>query len=89
MNKTHALIQHSKPSTPTTLSAEEQKAARQAKMEQWKRKRAEEQAKKEKDLDAAGATRNILNEIDKKAGLTPAITSASNTHDARYPVSSR
>jgi len=68
-------MQTSKPSTPTALTAEEQKAARLAKLEQWKRKQAEEQAKKQKELEAAGGARSILNEIDRRAGLSPATAS--------------
>ena len=75
IRKTHTNPQTSKPSTPTAQSAEEQKAARLAKMEQWKRKRAEEQAKKQKELETTGGARNILQEIDKKAGLSPVVTS--------------
>ena len=67
--------QTSKPSTPTAQSAEEQKAARLAKMEQWKRKRAEEQAKKQQELEAAGGARSILTEIDKAAGVSPVVAS--------------
>lgn len=63
--------QASKPSTPTALSAEDQKAARLAKLEQWKKKQAEEQAKKQKELEAAGGARSILQEIDRKAGILP------------------
>lgn len=69
------LLQTSKPSTPTAASAEEQKAARLAKLEQWKRKQAEEQARKHQERSSAGATRSLLNEIDKKAGLTPVAAS--------------
>lgn len=72
---THHSTQVSKPATPTTLTAEEQKAARLAKLEQWKKKQAEEQAKKQKELEAAGGARSILNEIDRRAGISPAATS--------------
>lgn len=68
------MYQASKPSTPTAQSAEEQKAARLAKMEQWKRKRADEQARKQQEIEASGGARNILNEIDKKAGMSPTVT---------------
>lgn len=67
--------QTSKPSTPKVLTAEEQKAARLAKLEAWKRKQAEEQAKKQKELESAGSARNLLNEIDKRDGLSPAAAS--------------
>ena len=66
--------QVSKPSTPTTQTAEEQKAARLAKLELWKQKQAEEQAKKQKELEAAGGSRSILQEIDRQAGILPAAT---------------
>ncbi|KIV79327.1 hypothetical protein PV11_06893 [Exophiala sideris] len=65
----------SKPSTPTAPTADDQKAARLAKLEQWKKKQAEEQAKKQKELEAAGGPRSILNEIDKRAGISPAASS--------------
>lgn len=71
----HQLLQASKPSTPVPQTAEEQKAARLAKLEQWKKKQAEEQAKKQKELEAAGGARSILNEIDRRAGLSPAVSS--------------
>jgi ATP-dependent RNA helicase DDX46/PRP5 len=67
----NVVTQASKPSTPTAVSADEQKAARLAKLEQWKRKQAEEQAKKQQER-ASGGARSILDEIDKKAALTPA-----------------
>jgi ATP-dependent RNA helicase DDX46/PRP5 len=66
-------MQNSKPSTPTAAGADEQKAARLAKLEQWKRKQAEEQARKQKELEASGGARSILNEIDRKAALSPAV----------------
>lgn len=71
----HQPLQNSKPSTPIAQSAEEQKAARLAKLEQWKKKQAEEQAKKQKELEAAGGARSILNEIDRRAGFSPAVIS--------------
>lgn len=71
----HDPLQTSKPSTPVTQSADEQKAARLAKLEQWKKKQAEEQAKKQKELEAAGGARSILNEIDRRAGISPAASS--------------
>jgi ATP-dependent RNA helicase DDX46/PRP5 len=67
--------QVSKPSTPTAQTAEEQKAARLAKLEAWKKKQAEEQAKKQRELEAAGGARSILQEIDRKAGILPTATS--------------
>ena len=66
--------QVSKPSTPAPQTAEEQKAARLAKLEQWKKKQADDQAKKQKELEAAGGARSILQEIDRKAGILPTPT---------------
>ena len=74
-NGAYNYFQSSKPSTPTAQTAEEQKAARLAKLEQWKKKQAEEQAKKQKELEAAGGARSILYEIDRRAGMSPAGTS--------------
>ncbi|EXJ85976.1 hypothetical protein A1O1_06345 [Capronia coronata CBS 617.96] len=71
----HHHLQTSKPRTPTHQTAEEQKAARLAKLEQWKKKQAEEQARKQKELEASGGARSILNEIDRKAELSPAVSS--------------
>jgi ATP-dependent RNA helicase DDX46/PRP5 len=71
----HQRLQNSKPSTPTAQSAEELKAARLAKLEQWKKKQAEEQAKKQKELEAAGGARSILNELDRRAAFSPAVSS--------------
>jgi ATP-dependent RNA helicase DDX46/PRP5 len=66
---TQLTLQTSKPSTPNP-NAEEQKLARLAKLEAWKKKQAAEQAKKEAELEAAGGARSILSEIDKKAELS-------------------
>lgn len=74
-NSSHPTSQTSKPTTPNDKNAEEQKAARLAKLEAWKQKQAAEQAKKQKELEAAGGARSILNEIDRKAALSPAISS--------------
>ena len=68
-------MQTSKPSTPATATAEEQKAVRLAKLEQWKRKQAEEQARKQQERSSASDGRSLLDEIDKKEGLTPAVAS--------------
>lgn len=72
---THRSVQSSKASASAALTAEEQKAARLAKLEQWKKNQAAEQAKKQKELEAAGGARSILNEIDRRAGFSPAATS--------------
>lgn len=69
------LLQTSKPSTPITNDPDEKKAARLAKLEAWKKKQAEEQAKKKQELDAAGGTHSLLHEIDKRNALTPTATS--------------
>lgn len=75
-NFAHRSSQNSHPSTPTATSAEEQKAAKLAKLEQWKRKQVEEQAKKQQALESAGGASNILKEIDKKAAWSaPAVVS--------------
>ena len=68
-------LQTSKPSTPTTTTAEDEKAARRAKIEAWKQKQAAEQAKKLKAAEATGGTRNILDEIDRKAAASPIVGS--------------
>lgn len=49
--------------------------ARRAKIEAWKQKQAAEYAKKQKELEAAGGARSILNEIDQKAASSPATAS--------------
>ena len=60
---------------PPAPSAEEQKAARLAKLDAWKQKLAAEQAKKDAELAAAGGARSILTEIDKRAGISPGVSS--------------
>ncbi|KIW12977.1 hypothetical protein PV08_08164 [Exophiala spinifera] len=84
---THDLIQPSKPSTPTAQTDEDRKAARLAKLEQWKKKQAEEQAKKQKELEATGGTRNLLNEIDRRAGISPTISSPQSPATPASPIS--
>lgn len=81
----HQRLQTSKPSTPTPQNAEEQKAARLAKLEQWKRKQAEEQAKKQKELEAAGGARSILHEMDMKAAGIP--SGVNSPHSPAAPAS--
>jgi len=71
---TQLTLQTSKPSTPNP-NAQEQKVARLAKLDAWKKKQAAEQAKKEAELEAAGGARSILSEIDKKAELSLAASS--------------
>lgn len=65
--------------TPTD---EEKKAERLAKLEAWKQKQAAERTRKQKEIDTSGGTRKLLEEIDKKERLTPAVENpaASETH---------
>ncbi len=44
-------------------------------MEAWKQKQAAERDRKQKELESAGGTRGLLNEIDKKAQVVPAVAS--------------
>ena len=74
-NNAQCVLQPSKPSTPTAQTADDEMAARRAKIEAWKQKQALEYAKKQKELEAAGGARSLLNEIDKRAGLSPATAS--------------
>lgn len=70
--------QGSKPSTPAAPAAqtdEEKKAERLAKLEAWKQKQAAERERKQRELAASGGARSILEEIDKKSGLSPAVSS--------------
>lgn len=60
---------------PLLQTDEEKKAERLAKLEAWKQKQAAEKDRKQKELEAAGGTRGLLAEIDKKAQLAPAVTS--------------
>jgi len=70
--------QISKPSTPAPpplQTDEEKKAERLAKLEAWKQKQAAERERKQKELEASGGARSILDEIDRKAGLAHAVLS--------------
>jgi ATP-dependent RNA helicase DDX46/PRP5 len=67
--------QDTKPSTPTTQTAEEKRNERLAKLEAWKQKQAAERERKQKELEAAGGARSILDEIDRKSNASPAIAS--------------
>lgn len=49
---------------------EEKKAERLAKLEAWKQKQAAERERKQKELEASGGTRSLLDEIDKKATIS-------------------
>ncbi|KAL9039902.1 MAG: hypothetical protein Q9180_002247 [Flavoplaca navasiana] len=64
------------PRTPkkprvTEQTEEEKKAERLAKLEAWKQKQAAEKTRKQEELDAAGGTRSLLEEMDKKANASP------------------
>lgn len=74
-HETYTYDQASKPSTPTTQNADDQKAAKLARLEEWKRKRAEEQAKKKQEAEASSPALSILQEMDKKAALSPTTAS--------------
>ncbi|GAB1205532.1 pre-mRNA processing RNA-helicase [Aspergillus pseudonomiae] len=68
----------SKPSTPaanTGPTEDEKRAERLAKLEAWKQKQAAEKERKQREAAAAGGTRSILEEIDRKSGLSPAVGS--------------
>lgn len=80
--------QISKPSTPTINDIDEKKAARLAKLEAWKKKQAEEQAKKQQELASAGGARSLLREIDKRDALTPTASSpqSPDTPDVASPA---
>ena len=51
---------------------EEKKAERLAKLEAWKQKQAAERDRKQKELEGSAGTRNLLDQIDKKAQGSPA-----------------
>lgn len=63
--------------TVATLSQtdEGKKAERLAKLEAWKQKQAAEKDRKQKEAEASGGTRNLLDKIDKKAEASPAVSS--------------
>ena len=63
--------------TPTD---EEKKAERLAKLEAWKQKQAAERTRKQKEIDSSGGTRKLLDEIDKKERLTPAVETPAAPH---------
>lgn len=72
------LYQTSKPSTPAPSTApteEEKRAERLAKLEAWKQKQAAEKERKQREAAAAGGSRSILDEIDRKSGRSPAVAS--------------
>ncbi|KAI9376749.1 hypothetical protein BJX61DRAFT_488211 [Aspergillus egyptiacus] len=67
----------SRPLTPTRAAptADEKRAERLAKLEAWKQKQAVEKEKKQKEAAASGGAKSILEEIDRKSGLSPAVSS--------------
>ncbi|KAG2415569.1 hypothetical protein HFD88_006760 [Aspergillus terreus] len=68
----------SKPATPAPTAAptdEEKRAERLAKLEAWKQKQAAERERKQREAAAAGGARSLLDEIDRKSGLSPAVGS--------------
>ncbi|KAL8794482.1 MAG: hypothetical protein Q9195_002955 [Heterodermia aff. obscurata] len=75
--RTHKKSTHELPKKPppTVQTEEEKKADRLAKLEAWKQKQAAEKDRKQKELEAAGGTRGLLDEIDKRAQLSPAVAS--------------
>ncbi|THC87762.1 hypothetical protein EYZ11_012791 [Aspergillus tanneri] len=65
----------STPTTPAGPTDDEKRAERLAKLEAWKQKQAAEKERKQREAAAAGGARSILEEIDRKSGLSPAISS--------------
>ncbi|KAL4976755.1 hypothetical protein BDW66DRAFT_150717 [Aspergillus desertorum] len=67
----------STPEAPTRTGPtdDEKRAERLAKLEAWKQKQAAEKERKQKEAEASGGARNILEEIDRKSGLSPAVSS--------------
>ncbi|KAL8956408.1 MAG: hypothetical protein Q9193_006074 [Seirophora villosa] len=61
---------------PPVQTEEEKKAERLAKYEAWKQKRAAEMSRKQEELDLAGGTRSLLEEMDKKANASPIATAS-------------
>ncbi|KAL8695813.1 MAG: hypothetical protein Q9224_003141 [Gallowayella concinna] len=61
----------SKKPLVSAQTEEEKKAERLAKLEAWKQKQAAEKSRKQEELDAAGGTRSLLDEMDKKANASP------------------
>ena len=61
----------SKP-PPVGPTEEEKKAERLAKLDAWKKKQAADKEKKQKETEGAAGTRNLLDEIDKRAAIQAA-----------------
>ena len=68
------MVQNTKMAGPTGPSEEEKKAERLAKLEAWKQKQILA-AEKQKEFQSASGARSILDEIDRKAAVSPAILS--------------
>lgn len=67
--------QASKPTTPSAAPTdEEKKAERLAKLEAWKQKQAAERERKQRETAASGGPKNILEEIDRKSGVSPTVS---------------
>ncbi|KAI2790180.1 Pre-mRNA-processing ATP-dependent RNA helicase prp5 [Penicillium oxalicum] len=60
---------------PATQTDEQKKAERLAKLEMWKAKQAAERERKQKEQAAVSGGRGILDEIDRRSGLSPAVAS--------------
>ncbi|KAI9846103.1 MAG: pre-mRNA processing RNA-helicase [Sclerophora amabilis] len=73
--ETGVLAGSPKAVVPEAQTEEEKKAERLAKLEAWKRKQAEEKERKQKELEAAGGPRSLLDEMDKKAKALPSTAS--------------
>lgn len=65
----------SKTTSAPTQTDEEKKAERLAKLEAWKQKQAAERDRKQKELETVGASRSLLDEIDKKAQIATTVAS--------------
>jgi ATP-dependent RNA helicase DDX46/PRP5 len=74
-NKSREASKGSTPAPPPAQTDEEKKAERLAKLEAWKQKQAVERERKQRELAASGGARSILDEIDKRSGLSPAVGS--------------
>ncbi|KAJ5137898.1 Pre-mRNA-processing ATP-dependent RNA helicase prp5 [Penicillium atrosanguineum] len=69
-------LETSKPTTPAPAAQteEEKKAERRAKLEAWKQKQAAERERKQRE-EVASSPRNILDAIDRRSNLSPAVDS--------------
>ncbi|MCJ1314569.1 pre-mRNA processing RNA-helicase [Agyrium rufum] len=84
----HKVAEKEPPKPPPGPTEEEKKAERLAKLEAWKQKQAAEKERKQKETEGAVGTRNLLNEIDKKAAgiLTPALPTPMSPTSSTPPV---